>query len=95
MLLKYGLKLTPVPRMNLTELRTDIKTFCRRLRLMEFFVDKDMRKDDSLVTPESTFTPYQQRDTFLDTYIDFLIKYRLEEMTQKQEKAKDNLNKAQ
>ena len=69
--------------MNLTELRTDIRKFCRKLRLIEFFADKDMREDDSLVKPESTFTPYQQRDTILDTYIDFLIKYPLEEMARK------------
>ena len=94
-LLKYGLKLTPVPKVSLIELRTDIGKFCHKLRLIEIFADKDMRKDDSLVAPESTFTPYQQRDTILGTNIDVLIKYPLEEMAQKQEKAKDNLNKAQ
>ena len=81
--------------MNFIELRTHIRKFSLKLQLIEFFADKYMREDDSLVKPESTFTPYQQRDTILDKYIDFLIKYPLEEMAQKQEKAKNNLNKAQ
>ena len=33
----YGLKFTPVPRENIIELRSDIRKFCRKLRLTEFF----------------------------------------------------------
>ena len=84
----YGLKFTPVPRQNLIELKTDIKRFARKLRLIEFFADKDLQDDDSLVKPESNFTPNHQRDNALDTYID--------EMAQQQnKKVKDNLIKKQ
>ena len=43
----YGLKFTSVPRQHLTELKTDIKRFARKLRLIEFFADKELQDDES------------------------------------------------
>ena len=92
-LLLYGLKFTPVPKTNLIELRTDLRKFCRKLRLIEFFADKPNSKDDSIVKPESKFSPNRNRDIILDTYIDFLLKYPLEEKTEEIKKKPNNLNK--
>ena len=49
--------------------------------------------DNSLVKPESTFNPNINRDPILDTYIDFLLKYPLEEKARQMEKVKWNLTK--
>ena len=67
-LINQGLEFTPVPRTNLIELRADIRKFCRKLRLVEFFADKEESSDDiSLVEPESDFTPERHRDPVSDT----------------------------
>ena len=71
-LVNKGLKFTPVPRTNTTELKADVKTFCHKLRLKEFFTDKPITEDPSLVKPKSNFTPKRNRDPILDTYIDYL-----------------------
>ena len=40
-ILASGLKFTPTPkRINLEETEEDINTFCRKLRLTEYFLDK-------------------------------------------------------
>ena len=92
-LIKYGLKFTPIPQRNLIELRTDIRKFCRKLRLIEFFAEEPTIEDDSQVKPESTFHPNRNRDPILDTYIDFLLKYPLEEKSRQMEKVKYKLTK--
>lgn len=40
-LLKRGLKFTPTPSIDHQELKEDIHKFCRRLRLVEYFADKN------------------------------------------------------
>ena len=92
-LISYGLKFTPIPQSNLIGLRTDIRKFCRKLRLIEFFAEKPITEDTSLVKPESTFCPNRNRDLILDTYIDFLLKYPLEEKVKQIEKVRYNLTK--
>ena len=93
-LIKQGLKFTPVPGTNLTELRADIRKFCRKLRLIEFFADKEESSDDiSLAKPETDFIPERHRDPVLDTYIDYLSNYPPEELTKESKNAKFNLNK--
>ena len=92
-LIKYGLKFTPIPQRNLIELRTDIRKFCRKLRLIEFFAEEPTIVDNSLVKLESTFHPNINRDPILDTYIDFLLQYPLEEKARQMEKVKYNLTK--
>ena len=77
-LTKYGLKFTPTPRADISELKTDVKKFCRKLRLMEYYADDpitDDNLDPSLVKNPSTFNPPPNRNLILDTYIDYLTKY--------------------
>ena len=54
------------------ELQADIKNFTRKLRLMEFSVDRQEYNDPSLVKLPSIFTPERGRDRLLDIYVDFL-----------------------
>ena len=78
-LCKYGLKFTPIPRENLTELRSDIRKFCRKLRLIEFSHNKTPSTDElDIAKPESSYTPNRHRDIILDTYINFLLKHPLQ-----------------
>jgi hypothetical protein len=71
-LLKKGLKFCPVPRSsNLTELSADIRSFGRKVRLNEFFHDKDYEQQ-SIMRKPSHFTPFPERDEHLDRYCDFL-----------------------
>ena len=68
-LCKYGLKFTAVPRQNLTELHSDIRKFCRKLRLIELFHNKNPSTDENdIAKPESSFTPNRHRDIILGTY---------------------------
>jgi len=74
-LLKRGLKFTPIPNKNLQELHNDTQEFCRKLRLREFFSDKDVLEDESLVRNNSYFNPPRVRDSDLDTYIKAISKF--------------------
>ena len=94
-LINYGLKFTPVLRTNTTERKVVIKTFCRKLRLLEYFSDREDFDDGSLVKPESTFIPERQRDPILDTYIDYLTKLSLEDLAKTPQQSKWNLRKEQ
>ena len=94
-LINYGLKFTPVPASNLIELRADIRKFCRKLKLKEFFAGKETHNDKSLVKPKSVFSPQRNRDAIPDTYIDFLVKYPLEEKRDQLSRVPNNLNKNQ
>ncbi|CAG2235687.1 unnamed protein product [Mytilus edulis] len=51
--------------------------FCRRLRLTEYFADKESEEDDSLVRNKSTFIPNTGRNKCLDDYIENLSNYPL------------------
>ena len=55
-LLKHGLKFTPTPNENLSELKVDTMLFTRKLRLKEYFHDKNI-DDMSLVKNKGVFTP--------------------------------------
>ena len=71
-LLKRGLKFTPTPKAsNHTELAADIKSFSRRMRLNEYFHNKDYSQESILRKP-SYFTPAPGREESLDNYCDFL-----------------------
>lgn len=79
-ILKKGLKFTPTPRSkNNCELGTDIKRFSRKLRLAEHYENKEYIPDDSLIKLPGKFNPQPGKDPVLDTYIDFLNKYPLDE----------------
>ena len=75
--LLYGPKFTPTPRKDISELENDIQKFCRKLRLMEFFNDKDPTTNDSILKLPSKFNPARNRDIVLDNYIDYLTKQPL------------------
>lgn len=77
-LLKKGLKFTPTPSANTEELEVDIQKFCRKLRLVEFFADKETEDDESLIRNKSKFTPKKGRNRELDEYIDSITKFPLQ-----------------
>ncbi|OOZ57814.1 hypothetical protein [Solemya velum gill symbiont] len=77
-ILKRGLKFTPKPGKNVLELQTDIQEFCRKLRLKEYFADKEEQQDGSLVRNKSDFNPPRGRDQHLDGYIETLSKFPIE-----------------
>ena len=76
-LLKKGLKFTPTPTANTKELEMDIHKFCRKLRLVEFFVDKEPEDDGSLARNKSKFIPKKGRNRHLVDYIDSVNKHPL------------------
>jgi hypothetical protein len=89
--LKRGLKFAPVPTTsNHVELTADIKSFSRRLRLNEFFFEKNY-ENESIFKKPSHFTPYPERDESLDQYCDFLQSLTDNLSSLPTEKQKDNL----
>lgn len=76
-LLRKGLKFTPTPTANTEEMEMDIKKFCRKLRLVEYFADKETEEDRSLIRNKSKFTPKKGRNRHLDDYIDSITKHPL------------------
>ena len=62
-LVKYGLKFTPRPRSNHVELKSDIKKFCRKLRLIEYM--EELLKDK---------TTYKERGENIDATVHRNIK---------------------
>ena len=79
-LLAEGCKFTPVPSQNLTGLQNDAISFCRRLRLIDFFKDKDQTEECSTGTPESikikgesNFEPPKGLNPSLDSNIDLIL----------------------
>ena len=92
-ILELGLKFTPTPqRKNIEEIQVDLYDFCRKLRLSEYFLDKEY-DDDSLVRNKSTFTPKPGRNKALDHYIERLTKFPLENSNS--EKKKSNFSQQQ
>ena len=81
-LLLKGFKFTPTPKSNITELKSDIKQFHRRLRLREYFGSEDIM-DESIVRNKSDFTPPKDRDEYLESFIrtidNFPISYKKNE----------------
>ena len=70
-----------------------MKSFSRKLRLMEFYADKPGHNDFSLVKPNSEFTPKRNSDIILDTYCDYLTKLPFNEILQDQKKTNKNLSR--
>ena len=84
-ILSMGLKFIPTPKnINKTEVLADIKKFSRRIRLKEFFHDKDAASSDSdqydfennydnhEFRKQSKFTPKAGREPALDLYLKHL-----------------------
>jgi len=91
-ILDKGLKFTPTPEKNSEELKNDIKQFCRKLRLSEEFYspedDEEDPRDLPLVRNKSRYNGRRNRDRTLDTYIDFLETFQIDDTTAK----RSNLN---
>ena len=85
-----GLKFTPTPQYDQREIRSDIHEFGRKLRLKEFFHDKDTC-DESVVRNKSSFTPDKGRNSHLDLYIEYLNKAPVGK--QVRQNYRSNLNK--
>ena len=65
-----GLKFTPSPENNnKQEIESDMSEFFRRIKLKEFFHDKNYEQDDSLVRNKSNFEPSKGRNAALDEFI--------------------------
>ena len=101
-LLSKGMKFTPTPKANITELESDIQHYTRKLRLAEFFEDDEVssssESDDcdengSLVQNKSKFNPPHNRDKQLETYINFVHGHLLQPQTTKPN-LKQNENQA-
>ena len=54
--LQLGLSFTPTPKSNISELEADIFDFIRKLKLTYYFRNS-IYHDESIVKPNSTFTP--------------------------------------
>ena len=80
-LLKRGLKFTPTPPRNTTELKADIHEFSQKLRLAEYFNDKEQNIDNSLAKNKSNFVPPRSEDDHLALFLNDLSK--LEQQSQK------------
>ena len=99
-LLKKGLKFTPTPGSNITELKADIQEFNRKLRLTEYFAPEcegsdaeselesegDITDSASLVKNKTGFKPLHHKDKTLDSFIDYINHQPLSS-----QKTKDNL----
>lgn len=77
-LLNFGPKFTPSPKQDIDTLNNDIKDFCQKLRLVEYFHNQPKIQSESLVKNKGTFNPGRNREPILDTYIDCLSKTELE-----------------
>ena len=77
-LLEKGLKFTPAPRTsNIQELTKDVSEFTRKVRLIEYFDDKE-DDDESLVKNKSNFVSPRGREQLLDNFVLSTINIPLE-----------------
>ena len=61
------LKFTPIPQRNNIELKSNIQKYTRRLRLAEFFQNKESNdSEENLFQKPSTYTSPRNRDRDLD-----------------------------
>ena len=84
--LNYGLKFIPTNlNIDLTELLTDLKEWERRMRLAEYFADKDDRSQDFIENQyrkKSDWTPPEGRDKWLDLYLESVSKEIIQNINQ-------------
>ena len=88
-----GLKFTPTPKTNTFELKSDIRNFSRKLRLIEFFATEQggHEEEESIHQNKSSFCPPINRDKKLDAAINFINGLNLSQP----ESNKSNLSKKQ
>ena len=66
-ILLRGLKITPTPKRNIIQVRSDIHNYTRKLRLTEFFHNAPEHNNlQNLFKTKSNFTPPTNRDRDLD-----------------------------
>ena len=95
-ILLLGLKFTPTPKCNNIELKSNIQNYTRRLRLAEFFRNKEAHNsEENLFQKQSTFTPPRKRDRDLDHQIDVLNNLNLEKMGTKSKSNLSNVEQKQ
>ena len=88
-LLTKDLSFTPTPPSKEANLREDVAEFTRKLRLEDYFIDKNYQSED-IVRPKSEFTLQSGRVPELDD-----IASEIETMKIKEKKFKDNLSKSE
>ena len=89
-ILLRGLEFTPTPKPSNIELKSNIQNYTRRLRLAEFFQNKEANdSEENLFQKQSVFIPPLNRDRDLDHQIDVLNNLNLEKM---ETKSKSNLS---
>ena len=79
--MKKGLKFPPTPKSNTSELKTDIKEFCRKLRLSERFYKPDddhEHQEIPLVRNKKVWQPPKSEDKLLEQTIQTLHEFPLE-----------------
>ena len=64
------------------EITNDTDAFCRRLRLAEFFLDKE-NDDDSIVRNKSDFIPPKGRNNNLDKFVNAVKSFPVEQRSKK------------
>lgn len=98
MLLSKGLKFSPTPYIsNNQELTKDIKEYSRKLRLAEYYYNKDTEKEEEFITePElvrnkSIFNQIRGKNITLDTACDRLGNIPLEDSGKKSNLTKEEV----
>ena len=76
--LKLGLKFSPTPKQNNMDLKADINEFSRKLRLKEFWHNRDSTNDGSIVRNKKGTHINRGRNLTLDKFIDFINNYPLD-----------------
>ena len=98
-LLKKGLKFTPTPRNNASELESDVRSFCRNLRLKEhFYKEEDESTEETqeyLVRNKSNWVPRNKQNIQLDNCIDTLMQMTKELPNTPSKPTRNNLTKAE
>ena len=76
--LKLGLKFTPTPKQNNQDLQADINEFSRKLRLKEYWHNRESYNDGSIVRNKKGTVINRGRNVTLDRFIDFINNYPLD-----------------
>ena len=91
LLLKKGLKFTPAPKSNTSELRADVNVFCRKLRLTELLYNEDEDEiiDEPLVRNKTGWNPPRSQDQVLEETIQMIKDYPMESKNKPSNLSKD------
>ena len=94
-LLSKGCKFTPHPKANFNELQEDVKEFCRKIRLIDYFKDKPINRSGMDLKYERTnFIPPKGINSELDAILD-LIDKKVSEYVPTNNKMKSNVTRSE